>query len=424
MAPVNDPPLAAPSAVPCSHPPLEDHDHLHLPNSGRPPVLYASISFAQDRTLMPTLQVSRPLAIAMWDFSWLERRWPSAGYEDWDRALDGLCERGYDAVRIDAYPHLVSADPARNWELLPQWTVQDWGAPARTRVTVQPDLNRFLERCAAHGVRVALSTWFRQDLDDTRLGLRTPQDLGRVWADTLAGLDPGVRGALLYVDLCNEFPIAPWAPFLPGQPDFRRAAPEGERWMREATDAVRARFPELPLTFSVCTEIDTWPGQDVGMLDLLEPHLWMAQWTDFYDRVGYAYERFDPAGYDNVARHAERLYRQSPEHWQAGLRRAVDTAADWSRASGRPLVTTEGWGIVDYKDGPLLDWGWVKELCELGVGLALDTRRWAALCTSNFCGPQFRGMWRDLAWHRRLTDRIHAAGLDPDVAPTEAPRLR
>ena len=31
-----------------------------------------------------------PLAIAMWDFSWLERRWLGAGYEDWDQALDEL----------------------------------------------------------------------------------------------------------------------------------------------------------------------------------------------------------------------------------------------------------------------------------------------------------------------------------------------
>ncbi len=44
----------------------------------------------------------RPRAITMWDFSWLERRWPGAGYEDWDQALDELAERGYDAVRIDA----------------------------------------------------------------------------------------------------------------------------------------------------------------------------------------------------------------------------------------------------------------------------------------------------------------------------------
>jgi len=28
------------------------------------------------------------------------------------------------------------------------------------------------------------------------------------------------------------------------------------------------------------------------------------------------------------------------------------------------------------------------------------------------CGPQFRGMWRDVAWHRRMTDVIHGARID------------
>ena len=37
---------------------------------------------------------SYPYAIAMWDFSWIERRWPGAGYEDWDRALDELKPTG------------------------------------------------------------------------------------------------------------------------------------------------------------------------------------------------------------------------------------------------------------------------------------------------------------------------------------------
>ncbi|MDR1824378.1 MAG: hypothetical protein LBR27_03440 [Bifidobacteriaceae bacterium] len=31
--------------------------------------------------------------------------------------------------------------------------------------------------------------------------------------------------------------------------------------------------------------------------------------------------------------------------------------------------------------------------------------------TSNFCGPQFHGMWDDVAWHQRLTAAIHAAPL-------------
>ena len=37
--------------------------------------------------------IKRPRAIAMWDFSWLERRWPGAGYEEWDRVLDELVSK-------------------------------------------------------------------------------------------------------------------------------------------------------------------------------------------------------------------------------------------------------------------------------------------------------------------------------------------
>src|SRR5271165_680716 len=108
-------------------------------------------------------ETKRPRAIAMWDFSWLERRWPGAGYEDWDSILDELKKRGYDAVRIDAYPHLVATAADRTWELLPCWNQQVWGSPARNRVRVQPELNQFIRKCGDRGLRVALSTWFRQD---------------------------------------------------------------------------------------------------------------------------------------------------------------------------------------------------------------------------------------------------------------------
>jgi hypothetical protein len=76
----------------------------------------------------PLLKTEKALAIAMWDFSWLERRWSGAGYEDWDRALDELAERGYNAVRVDAYPHLLATGPEKTWRLKPQWTIHDWGA--------------------------------------------------------------------------------------------------------------------------------------------------------------------------------------------------------------------------------------------------------------------------------------------------------
>ena len=67
-----------------------------------------------------------PRAITMWDFSWLERRWPGAGYEDWDQVLDELSERGYNAIRIDAYPHLIAENPMKKWLLKEVWNQQDW----------------------------------------------------------------------------------------------------------------------------------------------------------------------------------------------------------------------------------------------------------------------------------------------------------
>ena len=108
-----------------------------------------------------------------------------------------------------------------------------------------------------------------------------------------------------------------------------------------------------------------------------------------------------------MVKNAERTYRTNPKYWRGQLAQGIMELADWSKSSGKPLVTTECWAIVDYKDWPLLDWGWVKEVCAFGTETASQTGRWLALATSNFCGPQFKGMWEDRAWHRRLTKRIH-----------------
>ncbi len=353
--------------------------------------------------------IRRPLAITMWDFSWLERRWPGAGYENPDVALDELKARGYDAVRIDAYPHLLAAAPDREWELLPEWSVQVWGAPARCRVRVQPHLNAFIAKCAERGLAVGLSTWFRQDLDNTRMNIHTPQDLGEVWKQALGTIDAKLRENILYVDLCNEFPLQVWAPFLRG--DVRRETPEGTRWMRDAIAVVRPAYPEFDYTFSFTSELDTWKRQDVSFLDFLEPHLWMTSFSDFYKQVGYNYERFDSKGYDNIALKAKALYETKPDYWKSRLKYGVDILADWGAASRKPLITTECWSLVDYKDWPMLEWDWLKDLCETGVRSAAATGRWAAMATSNFCGPQFVGMWRDVAWHRRLTALIHDSTL-------------
>ena len=376
--------------------------------------LHATAAPPENTLTLSGHRLTQPRAITMWDFSWLERRWPGAGYEDWDQALDELKTRGYDAVRIDAYPHLVAADPDKSWELLPCWNQQDWGSPALNRVRVQPELNQFIAKCADRGILVGLSTWFREDRENQRINIKSPEDLGQIWARTLDSLDTKARQNLLYVDLCNEWPLDVWAPFYPqGTP---RKDPEGVRWMRDSIAVLREKFPQYSYTFSFTSEYDSWRDQDVSMLDFLEPHLWMTHTTDFYQKVGYHYERFESTGYENLVANGERVYKENPEKWQQGLKQGIAMLADWSRTSGLPLITTECWSVVDYKDWPLLSWDWPKELCEVGVTEAAATGRWAAIATSNFCGPQFVGMWRDVNWHKRLTNLIHNAPLPPTTS--------
>ena len=361
-------------------------------------------------TITQSLEQKKPAkAITMWDFSWLERRWPGAGYEDWDEALDGLVERGYDAVRIDAYPHLLAADPEKEWELIPCWNQHDWGSPAKCRVRVMPALIEFIAKCAERKIGVALSTWFREDSTGRRLLVPTARRHGEIWQRTLELIErAGLLDQILYVDLCNEWPMKDWAPFFnngnAGQ--YIWSAEASTDWMRESIALLKNAYPRMDFCFSFASDLENWQGKDVSFLDLLEPHIWMVQGGDFYQRIDYKYECFDSIGYEKLVRMAEPLYRSDEEHWQQALCKCIGNAADWSRASGKPLVTTECWGTVVYKDWPMLDWGWVKELCALGVERAAATNRWAALASSNFCGPQFVGMWRDVAWHQRLTKII------------------
>lgn len=204
-----------------------------------------------------------PFAITMWDFSWVERRWPGAGYEDWDKILEELTERGYQAVCIDAFPHLMAADAEKEWTLKPVWNTQDWGSRSINKIRLYDAFRDFLQACRRHRVRVGLSTWFREDVDNIRMKIHSPQLLAE-----------------------------------------------------------------------------------------------------------------------------------------------IEKVAEWSKRIGKPLITTECWAVVDYKDWPLLNWDWILELNAIGVKAAAATGRWAGMVTSNFCGPQFHGMWREKEWHQKMTDII------------------
>lgn len=56
----------------------------------------------------------------------------------------------------------------------------------------------------------------------------------------------------------------------------------------------------------------------------------------------------------------------------------------------------------------------------MGVRESASTGQWVAIATSNFCGPQFVGMWRDIEWHKQMTGIIRNSKVNPELLKKEA----
>jgi hypothetical protein len=364
-----------------------------------------------------------PRAITMWDFSWLERRWDGAGYEDWDIALDELVERGYNAVRIDAYPHLVAENPTKEYTLLPVWDTQDWGSPDIIKVKVQPNLNIFISKCRDRDIKVGLSCWYREDTDKILMKISSPEKMAENWIKTLDSIaKDGLIDNIMFVDLCNEWPGDAWCPFFVNDPPEKTwgywYTDKSMDFMKTSIELVKKAYPELPYCYSY-TNGDPKKYLEVPLpfFDLLEHHVWMAQLNgdEYYQEVGYKYERFSPQGYKNLVANYENVYNSKKDYWQKMLTDEIQIIANAAKSAGKPLVTTECWGIVDFKDWPQLKWDIIKELGELGVKTAAATGQWLSIATSNFAGPQFVGMWRDIEYHRKLTSIIRNAPISKEL---------
>lgn len=385
---------------------------------------------------------SERVAVTMWDFSWLTRRHGACTeYIDVDAILDGLVLRGYDVVRIDAFPHLVSAlvrEPARRdrFTLLPEPMVKPWGNPLPVQTAVRAPLLEFIGKCRARGLRVALSSWFGPDTDNLRELVVTPADYANVWRDTLRVIHgAGLGDAVACVDLCNEFPIPVWAAgayrtifgagprnlaplVLPWGTAARR---EVERYFAEALPALRAEFGH-PLTFSSARLPRKEGSVSLAALDFVESHVWLSDTLPHnLITLGILSTAQVPMGTDLHSLLARGSWPLLKPAWRTVMSSHLDAIATIAHDAGKPLWTTEGWATTAYGATRLTQdaaaWHWLKDACAMAVDLAID-RGWTGLCTSNFSQPHFPAVWDDVAWHRQLTARIHGTdghGAMPDA---------
>jgi hypothetical protein len=374
-------------------------------------------------------------AVTMWDFSWLLRRFGAeAEYQDVEQVLDELADRGYDVVRIDAFPHWIAADRdgahADRFVAEPQPAGFMWGNHEQVVVEPRRALLEFLTGLSARGLQAGLSTWFTPDTTSRADQIETPADLARIWLETLRTIaDAGLLDTIAYVDLCNEWPA--WAPGIGRRifgavgNVFALTEPLSATQLdaidgyAASLEAIKTEFPGIPLTFSSFLRGPVEPMRSDLMrlstagYDFAEPHLWLtAGCPGFMERTGWNpdYEHH----HRNLAVHealVKERYAEERDSYLAELAVLLDEWRDWAAERQLPLWTTEGWASVGWSPELVPDWeGWdyVKDVAQHAIGLALE-RGWQGICTSNFSQPHHLGMWADAGWHQAQNARIREA---------------
>jgi hypothetical protein len=377
-------------------------------------------------------------AVAMWDFSWLVRRAGSeAEYEDWDMVLDELAERGYNCVRIDAFPHLVAKGQdgkmIEQFTILPQAGNFMWGNHKPVQVEPRSALVEFIGKAAERGIYVGLSSWYNRDVLSRVNMVQSPEDYARIWLETLDVLsEAGLHDRIVWVDICNEFPVSRWAPG--SYSEIFRSKRGGDLWMlrnltRRWDDGVKQRiknyfdgaimplrekYPALKYTFSF-QALGSRQMQEINVsaFNVAEVHIWVSDYIKWLLVSGQvlAHVRFPryPSSIRIHARRMAKLYTENREEYIRMLKARIDFWAEWGNKKGIPLFTTEAWGPINYDDvstrGTGGEWDWVKDIAEQGVRMASE-KGWKGICSSNFCQPHFKGMWADVQWHKRMTDII------------------
>jgi len=385
-------------------------------------------------------RLERPVALAMWDFSWILRHHRHGEFEDWDRVLDGLAERGYNAIRMDCMPQFVAADTdgvvhETFRSVKSSWKPSLWGNNASMTFNPREALLKFLPKCRERGIKVGLSTWFMAHGTGREAIFNEEGGLLRAWQETLEFLDDnGLLDRILYADVLNEYPL--WH----GEEWFKKNLNDRadvKKFSESNPDAnipnldnadVSGRYNPLQLGFinsymegvlgelrSSWPQIDFFPSISHGMppsdLDLtaysaFDFHVW------FVHHPG-----MNASGYSKIHSMANdndfgAVYTAMKTYWKENRTEMISwmdsqlaSISEQAASYGIPCGNTEGWGPIMWIDHPDLDWKWVKEAGEIGADLAVKNG-YKFICTSNFTHPQFPGMWDDIAWHKRVTAAI------------------
>jgi len=364
----------------------------------------------------------------MWDQAFLLRHAPGESYADYDRVLDEASERGYNTLRLDPLPQLLDlTQPERvfSWPD-PGTPFMPWGWNKAVAGPVGVWLIEFMEKLLTRKLHYTLSAWWFTDQSSNNpfaQGSQAPRshrEAASLWAKMLRDWQRrfGFEG-LVYVDIANEVPY-----FLP---DYLKTIETvtGAGWsvprfttaqiqfladdLNAAMAFLQREFPELRFTASIHGD-PRWLEVPLDF-DCLDVHFYAEADPRWRERTRFA--EYMPHLFTHDDWHASfsercaKTERSVAPMLRARQRNKLAAFAAWSVERGMPLTTSESWASWYYYDSPHLDWGWLLNWAEWSVEDAIEFGMWG-WTPHNYCQPQFAN-WRDLHWHRRLTEKFIAS---------------
>lgn len=372
------------------------------------------------------------LTIAMWDYSWLYAHYPSGAYEDYDRVTDELLDRGFNTVRIEAFPWVVGQlDHPDEKTTVTARPLATWGVSDIDRQhAVALELAEFMAVTQRKGMYVILSTWGQTHPEYPD---KEPDRFVEVWEKTLAFLEErDLLSHVLYVDLDQEFPyFSAHAAKLKalGEPagdsegttdaSDRQRPRRGFKWNDDQLDYVgevfnqsiarlQRLYPAQRFTISLTSFWDECRVLNLKCFDVLEVHCWI-HGPSFDNRTGFYDDLVKDRGsrsYTDYQRRIDAAFAAMRPMLKADMHQRLAAAAMWGREICAPVTTTEAWGPWWHMDHPDLRWDWLRDWCAECNRLAAQYGFWGST-PWNFSHPYWEN-WSDVSWYREVNNAFLA----------------
>jgi len=364
------------------------------------------------------------LTMLMWDQAFVLRHVPGGSYENFDKVLDETIERGYNTLRLDPMPQWVDLskpETVLEWKD-PKQPYMPWCWNTPVKGPVGQWIIEFMEKMLSRRLNYTLSPWWFNNPNGapTPSWLRTPKDHkegAEMWITMLTEWKKrfGFEN-LVYVDLVNEVPYF-FHGFLPrlkeatggdwGVPAFSSAQIDFiANELNSAVHLLRREFPELRFTCSIHGDV-RWLEVPVEF-DCLDVHFYSdadqrwIQRTRFNEVMSKLFT--DTSWHAEFSDRCRKTFQAMAPMLRARQRGILAKFAEWSSRRGMPLTTSESWACWYMIDSPDMDWGWLLEWAEWSVEDAIEYGMWG-WTPHNYGQPQFEN-WKDVRWHRRLTDKF------------------